>query len=178
MEFMLTMYRQSSESYSEQCSLVSHSLQVAAAAMRAGESRRMIAACLLHDIGHLVMADDTDGCGHAAHAVSGAQFLRFIGCDETVCRLIEGHAQAKRYLCYADKGYMHALSEASKRTLRFQGGPMTAREATAFDRDPLRDEMLRLRMYDDMGKQSVCDLGGIDCHRDLLRPFFSRRSKL
>jgi predicted HD phosphohydrolase len=44
------------------------------------------------------------------------------------------------------------LSEASKQSLRFQGGPFAGEEMEAFENDPLKDEMLKLRRWDDQAK--------------------------
>ena len=46
-----------------------------------------------------------------------------------VAQLVLGHVQAKRYLCHANEHYYQKLSEASKKTLTFQGGVMTKEEA-------------------------------------------------
>ncbi len=54
-----------------------------------------------------------------------------------VPHLIEGHVLAKRYFCFMDPTYRDGLSDGSKRTLAFQGGPMTAEEAAIFETDPL-----------------------------------------
>jgi len=44
------------------------------------------------------------------------------------------------------------LSEASKRTLIHQGGPMTTEEASEFDSIPVFEAMLQMRRWDDEGK--------------------------
>jgi predicted HD phosphohydrolase len=36
--------------------------------------------------------------------------------------------------------------------LKFQGGPFQGEELEAFERDPLRDEMVKLRRWDDQAK--------------------------
>ena len=41
----------------------------------------------------------------------------------------------------------------SKRTLEIQGGPMTEEEALAFERAPFHADAVRVRRWDDMGKQ-------------------------
>ncbi len=41
-------------------------------------------------------------------------------------RLVEYHVQAKRYLTFSQPDYYARLSEASRRTLAYQGGVMTA----------------------------------------------------
>lgn len=51
---------------------------------------------------------------------------------------------AKRYLCHANSAYHDRLSDGSKRTLVFQGGPMDASEAALFELDPLFKVAARL----------------------------------
>lgn len=57
-----------------------------------------------------------------------------------------------RYLTAVDASYYDSLSEASKQSLRFQGGPFVGEELVVFERDPLKDEMVRLRKWDDQAK--------------------------
>ena len=66
--------------------------------------------------------------------------------------MVELHVQAKRYLCFAKKGYYQRLSEASRGTLTFQGGMMDAKEAYAFENHPLFRDILRLRAWDERAK--------------------------
>ena len=51
-----------------------------------------------------------------------------------------------------DASYYDGLSEASKQSLRFQGGPFQGEELEAFEGDPLKDEMVKLRKWDDQAK--------------------------
>lgn len=51
-----------------------------------------------------------------------------------------------------DVSYYDGLSEASKQSLRFQGGPFEGAELEAFERDPLKDDMVKLRKWDDQAK--------------------------
>ena len=51
-----------------------------------------------------------------------------------MCNLIENHVKAKRYLVWKHKEYYESLSEASKGTLKFQGGPLTEEEALEFEK--------------------------------------------
>ena len=57
-----------------------------------------------------------------------------------------------RYLTAVDISYYDGLSEASKQSLRFQGGPFAGGELDAFEQDPLKDEMVNLRKWDDQAK--------------------------
>jgi predicted HD phosphohydrolase len=49
--------------------------------------------------------------------------------------------------------YYQQLSEASRRTLEYQGGVMSEAEADAFERDPLCSVSLRMRQWDEMAKE-------------------------
>jgi 2-amino-1-hydroxyethylphosphonate dioxygenase (glycine-forming) len=57
-----------------------------------------------------------------------------------------------RYLTAVDPAYYDGLSEASKQSLRFQGGPFAGDELEAFEQDSLKDEMVNLRKWDDHAK--------------------------
>ncbi|KAF7593611.1 hypothetical protein BBP40_011129 [Aspergillus hancockii] len=48
--------------------------------------------------------------------------------------------------------YYDSLSSASKKSLEFQGGPFKGADLVAFEQDPLRDEMVALRRWDDAAK--------------------------
>jgi gamma-butyrobetaine dioxygenase len=62
------------------------------------------------------------------------------------------HADSKRYLCWKESDYLAGLSEASRKSLALQGGPMNAEEAAAFEQHPFYDVAVRVRRYDDRGK--------------------------
>jgi len=51
-----------------------------------------------------------------------------------------------------DASYYDGLSEASKQSLKFQGGPFEGTELEIFENDPLKDEMVKLRKWDDGAK--------------------------
>jgi predicted HD phosphohydrolase len=70
-----------------------------------------------------------------------------------MARLVEYHVQAKRYLTLREPGYFDRLSEASRRTLAYQGGVMTEAEADVFERDPLCAVSLRMRQWDELAKE-------------------------
>ena len=56
-------------------------------------------------------------------------FLEEHGCSSRVGKLVEAHVQAKRYLCFKNPKYFARLSDASRGTLAWQGGPMSETEA-------------------------------------------------
>jgi predicted HD phosphohydrolase len=80
--------------------------------------------------------------------------LRQCGFSERTAKLVEYHVQAKRYLTLRQPGYYEQLSEASRRTLEYQGGVMSEAEADAFERDPLCKVSLRMRQWDELAKET------------------------
>lgn len=66
----------------------------------------------------------------AQHEIVGAEFLRALGGSQRVCELVAAHVQAKRYLCATRPSYYATLSDASKATLKCQGGVMTQKEVS------------------------------------------------
>jgi len=158
----------------EDTSITEHCLQAAAAALKAGESEEDALACLLHDIGHLCGLEagappGMDGCGTPDHEGLGAQFLAELGFPEAVSHLCAEHVNAKRFLCATDPSYMERLSEASKTTLRFQGGPMSADEVARARSDPCWPLVLRMRTYDEAGKDPESGHITLDSFDEVLR---------
>jgi len=82
----------------------------------------------------------------------GADFLRQLGFSERTAKLVEGHVQAKRYLCFSEEEYYSKLSAGSKFTLKHQGGVMTEKEAADFAKDPEAKTMLAMRTWDERAK--------------------------
>ncbi|VVP13164.1 hypothetical protein PS862_03462 [Pseudomonas fluorescens] len=149
----------------EPVSQIEHMSQAAERAMAEGFDDEVVLAAFFHDIGHICAAESAEnmgGFGVVSHERLGADYLRRAGFSERMARLVEYHVQAKRYLTLKEPGYYERLSEASRRTLAYQGGVMTAEEAEAFERDPLCEVSLRMRQWDEQAKEmrvSVMDLG-------------------
>ena len=148
----------------EPVSQIEHMSQAAELAMAEGFDDEVVLAAFFHDIGHLCAegAESMGGFGIVSHERLGANYLRRAGFSERLARLVEYHVQAKRYLTLKEPGYYERLSEASRRTLEYQGGVMTAVEAEAFEQDPLCAVSLRMRQWDELAKEMwvpVMDLG-------------------
>lgn len=131
-----------------------HALQCAALAEENNAPPSLIAAALLHDIGHLLDKDfeaalerDED----RFHENLGEIYLKSHFGPE-VTEPVRMHVDAKRYLCATDQEYHDKLSPASQHTLRIQGGPMSDDEADAFISQPYANDAVRLRLWDDLGK--------------------------
>jgi putative nucleotidyltransferase with HDIG domain len=140
-------------------------VQSAQLAALQGYDEEVILAAFFHDIGHFLASSHTqsmDGFGVMRHEKVGADYLRSKGFPEKIARLVESHVQAKRYLTYKHPAYYQQLSEASKRTLEFQGGRMTEAEAQAFEQDSLFELSIKMRQWDEEAKEvniPVPDLG-------------------
>ncbi len=138
----------------EAVTMQQHMLQAAAAAEREGAPDALVAAALLHDIGHFTgeFGDDyivrgVDNFHEDAGAALLAPFF-----PPVVVACVRLHVAAKRYLCATDRGYLARLSPSSVATLALQGGPMEPDEVAEFERNPFFREAVRARLWDDAGK--------------------------
>ncbi len=159
--------------YGESVTELQHALQCATFAEQAGEKPVIVAACLLHDYGHLChnLGEDVADSGvDARHENIGANLLSGLFVNEIVesARL---HVAAKRYLCWKEAEYFDSLSAASQKSLELQGGPMNEQEARAFECHPYYDTAVRVRRYDDLGKVAEMRTPDIDVYRPLLAGF-------
>ncbi len=158
--------------YDEAVTELDHALQTAALARAEGATPPMIAASLLHDVGHLVLDDvtlpGTERAKDRRHEVAGARFLsRWFGPEVTAP--VAMHVAAKRYLCTVDDGYRSGLSKASLRSLQLQGGPMTEAEVAEFERSEHHGAATQLRRWDDRAKVDGLQVPAFDDYRELLR---------
>lgn len=139
----------------EPVSQIEHMSQAAQRAMAEGFDDEVVLAAFFHDIGHLCGQGGANmgGYGVVSHERLGADYLRRAGFSERLAKLVEYHVQAKRYLTFSEPDYYARLSEASRRTLGYQGGVMSAEEARAFEQDPLCAVSLRMRHWDEQAKE-------------------------
>lgn len=147
--------RRGAEEYlGEPVTIAEHMLQGAALAEAEGAGDELVAAALLHDIGHFTSEFGTyspDDTEDKHHDDAGAEVLApFFPPLVTEC--VRLHVSAKRYLCASDPTYFGKLSSASVHTLSLQGGPMNADEAQAFRKNPFHAEAVRVRIWDEGGK--------------------------
>jgi len=138
----------------ENVTQLEHALQAAYFAERQGASANLIAAALLHDVGHLLHALPDDAPSHGvddAHEELAARWLaeRFA---PAVCEPVRMHVLAKRYLCTVDESYAGILSEPSRLSLELQGGKMSDDERRKFEGLPFHEHALQLRRWDDAAK--------------------------
>ncbi|GLW69413.1 hypothetical protein Kpho02_17120 [Kitasatospora phosalacinea] len=142
----------SAEYLGEAVTLAAHMLQAATLARAAGAPPALVAAALLHDVGHFrgsgreLMAGTDNRHGATAAARLAPHF------PPAVTEPVRLHVDAKRYLCTAEPGYADLLSPASVHTLALQGGPMSPDEAAAFAAHPFSADAVAVRRWDEAAK--------------------------
>ena len=171
----------------EVVSELAHSLQCADLARDAGADDGLVLACLLHDVGRFavdpalvrdkatgVATARADARGH--HELGAALIAPYV--PERVAWLVGMHADAKRYLCATDPGYLAILSPVSRQTLVLQGGVMTAAEVARLAGHPWLADALSLRRWDDQAKVPDKTTRALEEWAALLRTHFAepRRS--
>ena len=147
--------RRGADSYlGEELTMSEHMLQGALLAQQAGANDKLIAAVLLHDIGHYTNEFPEDALDRGIdnhHDSAGAAVLEPYF-PQTVVDCVRHHVAAKRYLCATDPDYFDRLSAASVHTLNLQGGPMTTDEVASFIKNSALEEIVQVRIWDDEGK--------------------------
>jgi phosphonate degradation associated HDIG domain protein len=137
----------------ESVSALEHALQCAQLAEWANADAPLVAAALLHDIGHFIVADPEADDIDDVHELRAVPFLAE-GFGANVFEPVRLHVQAKRYLVAVDPAYAAALSPASVHSLQLQGGPMSADELRLFEELPFALQAISLRRWDDLAKEA------------------------
>ena len=173
-EEIISMYKShGGEEYSgEKVSQLEHMAQAAQLAAEQGYEEDVILAAFLHDIGHICVSAEgdqaMDGFGVKDHEEIGADFLKGKGFSKKVVRLVESHVEAKRYLTYKDPAYYDQLSDASKKTLEYQGGQMSKEEAEAFEHYPLFDLIIKMRRWDEEAKVENMPVPDLEHYKSMM----------
>lgn len=146
---------QADQLYDEAITELEHGLQCAALAMKHGDDAATVAAALLHDVGHLLIGDlfpiEEELAKDWKHEDVGARYLaRWFGPEVT--EPVRMHVAAKRYLVAVEPAYAATLTPSSVRSLAVQGGPMSEQECRAFEAQPGWQTAVKVRRYDDWGK--------------------------
>ena len=166
--------------YGEGVSQMEHAVQTAHHAKLDGAPPELVAAALLHDVGHMMQkvgehAADL-GVDTRHEHISAGYLARAFGPEVT--DPIRLHVAAKRYRVAVDPAYHDRLSPASLQSLALQGGPMSPAEIEDFLADPTAQTALRLRGYDEAGKAPDAEVAGFDTYHDLLRDLIDREGRL
>ena len=171
---IIDLYREhGGEEYSgEKVTQLEHMAQAAELATKQGYDDEIVLAAFLHDIGHICVSasqnTEMGGYGIMDHEEVGASFLREQGFSKRVARLVESHVEAKRYLTYKDQEYFDRLSDASRKTLEYQGGKMTEEEASAFEHYPMFELIIKMRKWDEEAKVQHLSLPDLEHYRNLI----------
>ena len=131
-----------------------HALQAALLAEQHQSPPTLVAAALLHDVGHLLhkLPDDAPDQGvDDRHEQLGARYLAKHFVRETVDP-IRLHVASKRYLCRVEPSYAATLSAPSITSLHLQGGLMNDAERAAFEAEPSYADAVKVRRWDDEAK--------------------------
>ena len=127
----------------EAVAIATHSLQAGGLALHHGAPDALVAAALLHDVGHAVETEHHDD--------AGADWLSaWFGPEVT--EPVRLHVKAKRYLCTVEPSYVDLLSPASVHTLGLQGGKMRPDEVVEFEANPYHRDAVAVRRWDDEAK--------------------------
>lgn len=170
-EVLDLLARHRTELYDEEIYQVAHAEQTAALARAAGATDAVVAAALLHDVGHLLEIADGRGARDRTtdqrHESRGSAWLAALF-PPAVTAPIALHVRAKRYLCAVDPTYHSLLSAGSVASLERQGGPMDPAEVAAFEANPGWEDAVALRRWDDQAKVPGLDVPLAESYRPLL----------
>ena len=164
--------------YGEDVSQFEHAAQSADLARKGNFDKEVQAAAFLHDVGHLMPtemeAELMEIYGRKDHEEVAADWLRERGFPEKVGVLVANHVNAKRYLTHKNPKYFTGLSEASRKTLAFQGGPMQAEEAAAFEQNPYFELIIQMRRWDEAAKVTGLTLSPLAHYLAICQSVLSR----
>jgi phosphonate degradation associated HDIG domain protein len=170
-EVLDLLERHGAEQYDEEIFQLAHGEQTAALARAAGASDWLVAAALLHDVGHLLEIAEREGARDRTvdhrHEARGSAWLTSLF-PPAVTAPIALHVRAKRYLCAVDSDYAVVLSPGSVASLERQGGPMDAGEVAAFEANPGWQDAVALRRWDDQAKVPDLPVPAAATYRPLL----------
>jgi [1-hydroxy-2-(trimethylamino)ethyl]phosphonate dioxygenase len=172
--------RRGREMYSgEPITQTEHALQAAWLAEQSGADATLITAAFLHDVGHLLHDLDED-CAEEGiddkHEALGAEWLsQHFGFE--VVEPVRLHVAAKRYLCAVDEEYFARLSDASRLSLRLQGGPFTTTQARRFEEHPCFAAAIKLRRWDEQAKIPDLKTPPLEQYLDVTRSVISPQAR-
>ena len=153
----------------EDLTIAEHMIQTAMLAEKKQCSDDLICSSLLHDYGHFVIEDPkqlvTDKID-GRHEIIGANYLKKFFHNEIIEPILL-HVEAKKYLS-RDKKYFDSLSEASKISLKLQGGAMSDLEVKKFEKNKNYENAIKLRKFDEGAKQKNIKVKNIKDYIDLL----------
>lgn len=139
--------------YGEGVSQTQHAVQCYQLAAAAGAQLELRIAAFVHDLGHLLVPELKHGID-MSHEELGSEWLISNNFGKRISDLVASHVWAKRYLA-CDEDYFNLLSEASKRSLILQGGPLNEEERSHYEKADYFEDALCLRRWDDLAKDDT-----------------------
>ncbi len=168
-----------SESYgSESVTQSEHARQAALLAQEAKAPDALVAAALMHDIGHILGQSPLPSSEAVSyddkHETRGYRWLleQF---GAKVADPVRLHVAAKRYLCTVDPTYASTLSPTSLKSFYDQGGEMNEVEQKKFESETYFQDAILLRRWDDAAKDPTITLPPIEAFSDVLERALCRR---
>ena len=153
----------------EKVTMSEHMIQTAMLAEKAKCNDDLICSSLLHDYGHFILEDpneliklNIDG----QHENIGYEYLKSFFKKEII-EPIKYHVLAKRYLAN-DKKYFNLLSEASKTSLKLQGGVLNQEGCNKFETQEYFKPSILLRKFDEAAKRTDLKMKSIHDYQKLL----------
>ena len=154
----------------EKLTIPEHMIQSAMLAEKSKCNDNLICSCLLHDYGHFLIENpdnlvkiNKDG----EHEAIGYEYLKKFFKKEIV-EPIRHHVLAKRYLA-RNKKYFNFLSEASKISLKLQGGVLNDKESKEFKKKKYFKNSILVRKFDEAAKKTNIKMKSIDSYTSLLK---------
>ncbi len=153
----------------EEVTISEHMIQSAMLAEKNNSNSNLICSSLLHDYGHFILENPDELVNlneDGKHEEIGYNFLKKHFINDVV-EPIKNHVKAKRYLA-RDNNYYRILSNASKISLKLQGGVMKNNEAKEFEKEKYFNDSIKLRRFDEGAKTVGLKIKSIDDYADLL----------
>ena len=154
----------------EKITISEHMIQSAMLAEKTKSKDAFICSCLLHDYGHFII-EDPDGLvknnKDGNHESIGYEYLKKFFKKEIV-EPVKYHVIAKRYLA-RDKKYFNFLSEASKISLKLQGGVLNDNESNEFKKKKYFKNSVLVRKFDEAAKETNIKMKKFDDYVSLLK---------
>ena len=153
----------------EKITISEHMIQTAMLAEKNNSASSLVCSSLLHDYGHFILKnpdDLVDKNKDGKHEDVGYNFLKkyFV---KDVIGPIKYHVKAKKYLA-RDSKYYTLLSEASKISLKLQGGIMNDKDAKKFESNEFFKNSIKLRKFDEIAKKTGIKIKSINEYKSLL----------
>ena len=153
----------------EKVTISEHMIQSAMIAENAKSTSNLVCSCLLHDYGHFILENPDELVRKKVdgkHEYIGYEYLKkFFSKD--VVEPIKYHVLAKRYLA-RNKKYFNSLSDASKISLKLQGGVLDTKESKEFKKREFFKHSVKLRKFDEVAKRTDIKIKSIVDYKNLL----------